>query len=327
MYTIFRLSKNACLECLREPVFYLMLVSALIMIGLFPYCSMFVFRQQIKLVVDSSMATTLLFGLFAAVLCSGRTISREMRNGTVLLLMSKPVTRLQFVLSKMLGILLALTLFVFICDSASWLSVLVAVDQFRLSTPLLIVFYGAIVVAAIFGGICNFFAQKSFPAYSTFAMAVIYLPASIVAQVIRTNSLSEIFKADNESYLPPNVLIPSLLLLFFAVWAMGIISSTLSIRFDLVGNLLICLIIFICGIVLHYFAARVFGAGSAIALFCTAIIPNWQLYWMADALANRGHIPILYFVWAIFYTLFHIAIWGGWAYYLFRDNELAKDTR
>ena len=60
MFTIFRLSMNACRECLREPVFYLMLLAALIMIGLFPYFAMFVFRQQIRLVCDSSMATTML---------------------------------------------------------------------------------------------------------------------------------------------------------------------------------------------------------------------------------------------------------------------------
>ena len=60
MFTIFRLSMNACRECLREPVYCLMLLAALIMIGLFPYFSMFVFRQQIRLVCDSAMATTML---------------------------------------------------------------------------------------------------------------------------------------------------------------------------------------------------------------------------------------------------------------------------
>ena len=115
MFTIFRLSMNACRECLREPVYYLMLLAALIMIGLFPYFSMFVFRQQIRLVCDSSMATTMLFGLFAAVLCSARTISREMKNGTVLLLMSKPVSRFAFVISKVIGILVSLTIFVLVC--------------------------------------------------------------------------------------------------------------------------------------------------------------------------------------------------------------------
>ena len=59
METIYRLAKNTLKECLREPVFFLILASALVLIGLFPSLSMFVFRKQIKLVVDSSMATTI----------------------------------------------------------------------------------------------------------------------------------------------------------------------------------------------------------------------------------------------------------------------------
>ena len=174
MFTVFRLSMNACRECLREPVYYLMLLAALIMIGLFPYFSMFVFRQQIRLVCDSSMATTMLFGLFAAVLCSARTISREMKNGTVLLLMSKPVSRFSFVISKICGILVSLTIFVFICNAATWLSILIAVDQFRLSEPLVWCYFGAICAAALYGGIRNFIAQKSFSSNAVAAMTLLF---------------------------------------------------------------------------------------------------------------------------------------------------------
>ncbi|MBP3393131.1 MAG: ABC transporter permease subunit, partial [Lentisphaeria bacterium] len=103
MLIIYKLARNTFIECIREPIYFLMLASALIMIGLFPTAAMFVFREQIKLVVDSSMATTLVFSLVVAVVCAAHTISREMKNGTVLLLMSKPVTRGSFVLGKILG--------------------------------------------------------------------------------------------------------------------------------------------------------------------------------------------------------------------------------
>ncbi len=327
MFTVFKLSRNTCLECLREPVFYLMLVTALVLIGIFPYFSMFVFRQQIKLVTDSAMATTLLFGLFASVLCSSHCISREMKNGTVLLLMSKPVTRLQFILSKMLGILSALTLFVFACNSATWLSILIAKDQFNLSIPLIVLYFGVIVLSALYGGLMNYFHQKSFVANAVVATSVLYLPISIVSQIVRTNSLSEIFKADPESYLPLGILLPALLLLFFAVWSMGVISSTLATRLELVGNLVVCFLVFLSGLVLYYFMSKIFGDGSVFSLLCTAVVPNWQLFWMADATTNHAQIPLLYIVWNFLYTLLLMVVWGFWAYYLFADNELARDTR
>ncbi|MBR4255454.1 MAG: ABC transporter permease [Lentisphaeria bacterium] len=327
MFTFFRLSMNACRECLREPVYYLMLVAALIMIGLFPYFAMFVFRQQIRLVCDSSMATTLLFGLFAAVLCSARTISREMKNGTVLLLMSKPVSRFAFVISKVGGILASLTIFVLVCNSATWLSILIAKDQFRPSTPLLICYFGAICLAALFGGIRNFISQKSFSSGAVVAMAVLFPVISLIAQIIRSRTMSDVMKADPESFIDPGVLLPALCMLFFAVWIMGVISSALATRMEIVGNLMVCLILFLIGMVLHYFAAAAFGTGSVIALLCTSLVPNWQLFWMADALSNRVVIPVSYFAWTLVYSVLYAAAWTGWAFFLFQDSELARDTR
>ena len=327
MFTFFRLAMNACRECLREPVFYLMLLAALIMIGLFPYFSMFVFRQQIRLVCDSSMATTMLFGLFAAVLCSARTISREMKNGTVLLLMSKPVSRFSFVIAKMCGILTSLTLFVFICNAATWLSVLVAKEQFHQSKPLLMWYFGTICIAAIYGGVRNFISQKSFSSNAVLAMALIYPIVAAVAQRIRASSLSEVFLADKESFMAADILLPALCMLFFAVWIMGIVSSALAMKMEIVGNLMVCLVLFLLGMVLHYFAANVFGTGSTLALLCTSLVPNWQLFWMADVLSNRIHIPSSYFVWTALYSVFYCAAWIGWAFFLFQDSELARDTR
>jgi len=327
MFTIFRLSMNACRECLREPVYCLMLLAALIMIGLFPYLSMFVFRQQIRLVCDSSMATTMLFGLFAAVLCSARTISREMKNGTVLLLMSKPVSRFSFVISKICGILVSLTIFVFICNAATWLSILIAVDQFRLSEPLVWCYFGAICAAALYGGIRNFIAQKSFSSNAVAAMTLLFPVIALISHIVRMKTLSDYQLTDKETFMAAGVLLPALCMLFFSVWIMGVISSALATRMEIVGNLMVCLILFLTGMMLHYFAARAFGAGSVSALLCTSLVPNWQLFWMADVLSNRIHIPASYFVWTVVYSVLYCAAWIGWAFFLFQDSELARDTR
>jgi hypothetical protein len=116
-------------------------------------------------------------------------------------------------------------------------------------------------------------------------------------------------------------------MLFFAVWIMGVISSALATRMEIVGNLMVCLILFLIGMVLHYFAAQVFGTGSVSALLCTSLVPNWQLFWMADVLSNRVHIPASYFVWTATYSVLYCAAWIGWAFFLFQDSELARDTR
>lgn len=322
METIYRLAKNTLKECLREPVFFLILASALVLIGLFPSLSMFVFRKQIKLVVDSSMATTMLFGLFIAVLCAGHTISREMKNGTVLLLMSKPVPRVSFVLAKVLGILTALTIFVVICSCATCISVLIAKDQFRLDDPALYTYFAAIAVACLYGGIRNFLSQKSFSSHAAGALLLLFPVITVVLSVIRHFS-QDAMGADT---IPLGLLLPALLLLFPAVWVMGAVSTALAVKLDFISNLLICLAIFLTGLVSQYFLHAWFG-DSVLSGLLGSILPNWQFFWMADALTNMTKIPWSYVVWAVLYVLLQIVVWVFWAVFLFQENELAKDSR
>lgn len=326
MRTIVRLAWNTCRECLREPVCCLMLLTAAILNGTFPYLALFVFRQQLKMVADSAMASTLIFGLFAAVICSSHTISREMRNGTVLLLMSKPVSRAAFLSAKVLGMLAALTAFVLVSGSSAWIACLVAQDQFHLNDGLAATFYLAHCLCALYGAARNYFSQKSFCSNATAAMTTVLPLLAVAAHVMRTAGM---FQGDfgPRNFLPAGELLPALLLLLFAVWIMGAISATLAMRLDVVGNLLICLLILMGGLVARYCAVRLFGQETPWALFVSTVIPNWQNYWMADALSHHVRIPASYLLWAGCYALLHMIGWFCWGYYLFRGSELAKDAR
>lgn len=111
MAVFHQLTLNAFRECLREPVYFLTLIVAVLLIGAMPATTLFVFRQQLWMVLDNALALTLLLGFIAAVLCSTHCIRREMTNGTVLLLLSKPVSRISFIASKVIGIDVAMAVF------------------------------------------------------------------------------------------------------------------------------------------------------------------------------------------------------------------------
>jgi len=55
---LYQIAKNTFRESVREPIYLLVLLSALCLIGIYPIFTLFVFREQVKLVVDSAMATT-----------------------------------------------------------------------------------------------------------------------------------------------------------------------------------------------------------------------------------------------------------------------------
>src|SRR5262245_42800507 len=105
---------NAFMELVRQPVFLLLTTcSAAFEIFLAtPYY--FAFGDEPKLVKNSVLAVMLLTGLFGAVLTASASLAREIRAGTVLAVLSKPVGRSQFLLAKYTGLVLALGLMTYV---------------------------------------------------------------------------------------------------------------------------------------------------------------------------------------------------------------------
>jgi len=316
--SFYYISKNTFKECLREPIFFILLIAAIFLIGLFPSLSLFVFREQVKLVVDSAMATTMVFGLIAAVLCASHTVSREMNNGTVLLLLSKPVNRKVFIAAKITGITAALTIFVFICNVSSLISVRVAVEQFQLDFKALYIYYFLILLCSSAGAARNFFYQASFSSTAIILMALALPIYAGILHFVSANGEPAPLKLD---------MIPALILLFYCVWTMGIITVTLSTRLDMIANLTVCCLIFFIGLISTYLFGKEAYAGNFLSKIIYALIPNWQFFWMADALAGNQPIPAAYIFWSGCYVLLFMCLCGLWAAVLFEEREAGKDTK
>src|SRR3954463_13824937 len=108
------IATNAFMELVRQPIFLLLTtVSAVFEIFLaVPYY--FAFGDEPKLVKNSVLAVMLLAGLFGAVLTASSSLGREIRTGTALAVLSKPIGRAQFILAKYAGLVVALTLMTYI---------------------------------------------------------------------------------------------------------------------------------------------------------------------------------------------------------------------
>jgi len=318
MRNLVKIAVNAFRESLREPVYCLMLLAALLLIGHYPSAAIFVFSEQLKLVVDSSMATGLLFGLIVAVLCASNTVAREMRNGTVLLLLSKPVYRWSFVLGKILGITAAASLFTLLCNLGCVISVFVATDQFRFEMPLYFGFLGIIAGGAAIGMFANFWRGSSFPEVCTYALTVlvsIFAASLLLWRQSPSLELTDLFKA--------------LLLVNFAVAAMSTIAVVAATKLDVVPNLCVCTAIFFLGMLSNYLFQRQTDSAAlngALTLLYS-IFPNWQFFWLVDAVAVKKHIPMSYVWMAFIYMMMYIVLASLWAVAIFQGKEVAGDSR
>ena len=108
------IAANAFMELVRQPIFLLLLTGS-VLFELFlavPYY--FAFGDEPKLVENSVLAVMLLAGLFGAVLSASASLAREIRTGTALAVLSKPVGRAQFLMAKFAGLAAALTVLTYV---------------------------------------------------------------------------------------------------------------------------------------------------------------------------------------------------------------------
>lgn len=92
-------------EAVRQPLFLLMLVIGILLIVVNTFLPFFSLGEDIKMLKDCGLATILISGLLLAVWTSSTSIASEIEGKTAMTLLSKPITRRQFVVGKYVGIL------------------------------------------------------------------------------------------------------------------------------------------------------------------------------------------------------------------------------
>src|SRR5271165_6076751 len=154
---------NAFMELVRQPVFLLLMTSSAVFEIFLATPYYFAFGDEPKLVKNSVLAVMLLAGLFGAVLSASSSLAREIRTGTALAVLSKPVGRAQFLLAKYTGLIAGLTLMTYVNLVAALVASRMAFDAYG-STDLAAIgiFGGAIALGYGLGGFSNFFLRRPF---------------------------------------------------------------------------------------------------------------------------------------------------------------------
>jgi ABC-type transport system involved in multi-copper enzyme maturation permease subunit len=272
---------NAFMELIRQPVF-LLVMTASVLFEIFlavPYY--FAFGDEPKLVENSALAVMLLSGLFGAVLSASSSLAREIRAGTALAVLSKPVGRAQFLLAKFAGLAAALTVLTYVnligVLLASWMSF----DVFgKTDTAALGIFAAGVVLAYALAGFSNFFLRRPFVSDAVLALLVLVTLAAFV--VFRFTSQRQTVGMEAQVDWR---LLPAGILVLFALWVLAAIALACSTRLDTIPTLAICSAFFLIGLMSDYFFGRRAETGEWWASALYTAIPNWQLFWLADALS------------------------------------------
>jgi hypothetical protein len=235
------IATNAFMELARQPVFLLLMTTSAVFEIFLATPFYFAFGDEPKLVKNSTLAVMLLAGLLGAVLSASASLAREIRTGTALAVLSKPVGRAQFLVAKYAGLVMALTMLTYVNLIAVLLASRMAFDAYG-STDMfaLGVFALSLVVAYGLGGFSNFFLRRPFVSDAAFSLLVMVTVAFVVINCFDQHGKPRAFATGVDWRL-----IPAAVLILFALWILAGLALACSTRFDIIPTLAICSTLFL----------------------------------------------------------------------------------
>jgi hypothetical protein len=314
--------RNTFLECIRQPVALVALVIGLLLIVLSNPFAAFTMQDDQQMYVDIGMSTIFTAGAILAAFLATGVVNREIENRTVLTVVSKPVPRPLFVLGKYLGVAMA------IAAVTLWLSLVFMLVEMHGTMPTVrtpwhqpVLAFGsaALVCSFVAATWANYFYGWNFSA-TVIALGVVLLAVAYLiclpfkpdwgAQPLAASFRPELWKA--------------LGMLLLAELVLAAIAVAASTRMGQVLTLLTVLGLFLVGLLSDWLFARRIEQLTEImgklpegqahwydtlhlewGLFraLQAIVPNFQLFWMADAVTQKKVIGWDYLVMALPYGL------------------------
>lgn len=293
-------------EAIRQPIFLILTTTCIILSGLAPLLLLHNFGENGKLARDGALAFHFVFGIFVTVYASSTALAREIKSGTASAVLSKPVDRDLFFLAKFAGIALTTVLFSFCCTLATLISEKISekfisnefVQGYFTDSSTAAMFLLAPAVAFGIAGIMNYRSKRPFTS-TAFIMLMLTLTAvaGISGFFNEGGFFHEYQMRFNLKILPASTLISIALVLLSAM------AISFSTRLSAVPTLILVTIFFIAGMMSEYLFMR---HPSVIGKILYNIIPDWQNFWLCDALTGGGSIPWMYaaktFVYAAFYS-------------------------
>ena len=294
------IAQLTALEAIRQPICLLVAASCVILISLMPFLITHTLGESEKLIRDSAMAAHFVCGLILGAYMACSTITREMKRGTLSSVLTKPVPWGCFFLAKFAGTAFVIVFFSISALIAPMLATRAVVPDYEIDwwagLPLMLATPSACLLAML----RNYFARRSFASGAFVLMTLALLLAFLLNGFIGLHGTRVAFGSALDFRI-----LPAGLLITIAIVVLTAVAVSLATRFDTVPTLSLCGIVLMLGLMSDYLFGR-HAADSALAALLYVIVPNWQHFWVTDALAGHGTIPWPYVAWASAYGFLYM---------------------
>jgi len=308
MHKLFTIAKNTFIETLRQPVYAIIIIAALFLFFISPSLTMYTMSDDNKLLREIGLSTLFLTSLFIAIFSASGAVAEEIENKTITTVLSKPVQRPIFIVAKFLGVTSAVALAHYICSIALLMAIRHGVLESASDThDWTVISTAAVVVGAAFllSAFFNYVYDWKFSS-----------TAIVLTAIFATLGIVFLSFIDRDWQFNPqkngiNALdVYGAILLLLAAIIIVALAVALSARFNIAVTLSACIGIFLLGLISDY----TFGGFAETQLWAKIgrfLVPNLQVFWIADAIYEAREIQLKefteYFLIAASYALSYTA--------------------
>ncbi len=284
---------NTFLETIRQPIYNILMWSAIFWVAFVgpPLAGYSLDTDRdINVYMDISLATLLLYGLLASVFSAAGVITREIETQTVLTVVSKPVSRVTFLLGKYAGVIAAIFVSYYIVSLAMFFATRhgtmpTAADPY--DQPVWVFGAGGALLGLLIAGFANYFYGWNF--FTTTLAA--WCPIATFGMLV------VLFFDHGWTFQPPTTdfgdlqLIYAVIMMFFGVVVLTAFAVVLSTRFGQTATLLLCSGVLMAGLLSDYYTGAQREAAPVFQVLYS-ILPNMQFFWVGQALTQDQTIQV-----------------------------------
>lgn len=341
------IARNTFFESIRQPVLLVTLAAATILIILSNPLAAYTLEDDQRMFVDIGLSTIFIATAVVAAFISTNVLSREIDNKTVLTVVSKPVARPTFVLGKYLG-----TAGATLIATAYLANVFMLVEMHGVLQTARTPMHQPVLVFGTLAGLlgigaatwANYFYGRNFTATATVLLTPLSLLAYVIAMLFdpgwKPLGAAQIFGGPDPVFRGQLwIAIGSMSTATLILVAVALAAST---RLGQVLTLSVTLGVFLLGLLSDWLFARPLRALDAVLATAGpdspgllaeraealvfrslyAITPNFQVFWLADAINQDRSIPPSYLALVIPYGLGMIVAILAVATALFQRREV-----
>ncbi len=286
---VWMIAVNTLTESVRQKVYLIMILFALVLISSASFFSQFGFGEtggqealeQLKFIKDFCLGAISVFGMLIAIVGTAQLIPNELENRTIYTILSKPVRRFEFLLGKYAG---------------SALLVLVSV----------------VMMSVMFGAALKFKGDN-----------YLKVTQQSVGQAQDAGTMEEAVRQMQKiraAVYDPD-LVKALLLTFVKLALLAAITLLVStFSTSMVFNVAVALLIFFAGHLVG--PAKEKWAESGAARFLLTLIPDLSVFNVADDVILGNAIPWLYVAKVVVYGAVYLVCVIAAAHFVFADREI-----